>query len=107
MGVVLRLSTHHTPYVTLNIKRQQQELSNIITQLYHSFEESSLINIVENYNHCLAEIGSHVSSLTLGQIPTIFGSENVRSDCRWFKFTQTKNFRPYHNDIISVSYLKS
>ena len=52
--------------------------------------ESSLINIVENYNHCLAEIGSHGSSLTLGQIPNIFGSENVRSECRWFEFTANK-----------------
>ena len=67
MGVVsalYQLISNYTPYVTLNIKRQQ--LSNIIyyvclyvIQLYHSFEESSLINIVENYNHHLAEIGSH------------------------------------------------
>ena len=41
-------------------------LSNIIyyvylyvIQLFLNFEESSLINIVENYNHCLAGIGSH------------------------------------------------
>ena len=48
-----------------------------VIQLYHNFEESSLINIVENYNHCLAGIGSHGSSLTLDQIQTIFGSKNV------------------------------
>ena len=82
MGVVSRLYTHYTPYVTLNIKRQQ--LSNIICyvclyfiQFYRSFEESSIINIVENYNHCLAGIGSHGSSLTLDQIGTIFGSIRV------------------------------
>ena len=44
-------------YVMLNIK---SKLSNIrpiylyISQLYCNFEESSLINIVENYNHHLA-----------------------------------------------------
>ena len=48
-----------------------------VTQLYRNFEESSLINIVENYNHRLAKIGSHGSSLKFGQIPTIFGSENA------------------------------
>ena len=53
-------------------------------------EESSLINIVENYNHHLAKIGSHGSSLTLDQFPIIFGSENVRFDCRWFEFTANK-----------------
>ena len=55
-----------------------------------NFEESSLINIVENYNHHHAEIGSHGSSLTLDQFPIIFGSENVRSDCRWFECTANK-----------------
>ena len=54
-----------------------------------NFEESSLINIVENHHHH-AEIGSHRSSLTLDQFPLIFGSENVRSDCRWFEFTANK-----------------
>ena len=48
--------------------------------LYPNLEESSLINIVENYNHRLADIGSHRSSLTLDQIRNIFGSENVRSE---------------------------
>ena len=57
------LSSNHTPLETSNIKGQQQEPSSI--------------NIVENYNHHLTKIGSHGSSLTLGQIPTIFGSENI------------------------------
>ena len=30
-----------------------------VTQLYRNFEKSSSINIVENYNHRLAKIGSH------------------------------------------------
>ena len=57
------LSSNHTPLETLNIKGQQQEPSSI--------------NIVENYNHHLTKLESHGSSLTLGQIPTIFGSENI------------------------------
>ena len=61
-----------------------------VIQLYRSFEESSLINIVENYNHHLAEIGSHSSSHTLDQIRNIFGSEYVRSEYRWFEFTSNK-----------------
>ena len=44
---------------------------------YTATEESSLINNMEYFNHRLAEIGSHGSSLTLDQIPTMFGSENV------------------------------
>ena len=58
--------------------------------LYRSSEESSLINIVENYNHHLAGIGSHGSSLTVHQIGTIFGSENVRSEYRWVEFNANK-----------------
>ena len=34
-----------------------------VIQLYRNFEESSLINIIENYNHYLAGIGSHGSIL--------------------------------------------
>ena len=70
------LSSNHTPLETLNIKGQQQEPSSI--------------NIVENYNHHLAKIGSHGSSLTLSKIPTIFGSENVRSEYRWLECTVNK-----------------
>ena len=46
-------------------------------QLCRNFEKSSLINIVENCYHRLAVTGSHGSSLTLYQIRTTIGSENV------------------------------
>ena len=42
-------------------------------------EESSLINTVENYNHCLAGIGSHGSSLTLDKIGKYFWVRKCKS----------------------------
>ena len=57
-----------------------------VIQSYRNFEESSLINIVENYNHYLAGIGSHGSILHY----TKSRSENVRSECRWSEFTVNK-----------------
>ena len=42
-------------YVMLNIKSKLLHIKYLyISQLYCNFEESSLINIVQNYNHRLA-----------------------------------------------------
>ena len=84
LGLYLLSSNHTRSLRVCNVryKNNRSDLTvayyiSIYTQLCCNFEESSLINIVENYNHCLAEIGSHGSSLTLYQIPNIFGWEIV------------------------------
>ena len=53
------------------------------------------------YNRRLAEIGSHGSSFTKAKF---LGRKMYDPSANGSSSPQTKNFRPYHNDMISVYY---
>ena len=56
------------------------------------------------YNRRLAEIGSHGSSFTKAKYQLFLGRKMYDPSANGSSSPQTKNFRPYHNDIISVYY---